>query len=237
MFTEVSKDSAMNGLQIFQTDTVKKIGFAVSANARTIHLAIEQNVDTLLVHHGLFWGKTPLPLSGSLGHRVSLCIQNKINLIAYHLPLDIHPLLGNNVQLGLSMGWKDFTISHEGLLYGTKSFISIDLLEAKLKDVCQGPVEIYRHNDLYSKDALQVYHIGWCTGAGGDFMENAHCDIFISGEYTERHFDLGLESQTTLIKAGHYATERLGILALKNHLEQTYQNQIQTTYLEAWSPW
>jgi len=237
-FPETIKDQSLNGLQIFSQDSIHKIGFAVSANARTLAAAHAQGVDTLIVHHGLFWGQSYGPLTGLLGQRVRQCFDYKINLIAYHIPLDGHPIFGNNVQLGQRMHWNSQRKDHHGLVY--QADVPCSSLQALTQKLTQtlGREAIITHAHLADSARIQPYRIGWCSGSGGDYMIDPEpFDIFISGEFTERHYDLALETQTILITCGHYATERFGVLALQEHLQDLYLEKIETIFLEEWSPW
>jgi putative NIF3 family GTP cyclohydrolase 1 type 2 len=233
------KDSGLNGLQIFSQDAVHKIGFAVSTNARTVETAQELSIDTLVVHHGLFWTGTATPLTGLLGNRVRLHYQNKINLIGLHLPLDIHPVWGNNVQIGQKMEWDCEPADRHGLVYHTLSSEDPVTIIHKLSHVFQRPVQVTHEHFLKTKIAhAQPIHIGWCSGSGGDLCWDYNFDVFISGEFCERHYDLALESGTTLISGGHYATERFGILALQNAMSAAlHHGNIECFFLEQWSPW
>jgi len=236
-FPDTVKDSSLNGLQIFSEDNIHRIGFAVSANARTLQAAAEQGVDTLIVHHGLFWGKDYGPLTGILGQRVRQCFEAKINLIGYHLPLDGHPILGNNAQLGKWMNWEASRVDTNGLVYQAHiEAPSITSIAQNLSKVL-GREAIVTHAHLEPPKKDQPYHIGWCSGAGGDYMEPYNFDVFISGEFCERQYDLALETQTILIECGHYATERLGVLALQKQIELLYLQQVEVVFIEQWSPW
>ena len=102
--TNEFKDYAPNGLQIEGRTEVNKILCAVTASEDAIDAAIEQNADVLLVHHGYFWKGEPYPITGMRGNRIKKLIQNNISLVAYHLPLDSHPTLGNNAAIADLIG-------------------------------------------------------------------------------------------------------------------------------------
>ncbi len=232
-------DSSLNGLQILSQDSVHKIGFAVSTNERTLQKAWELSIDTLVVHHGLFWGKASTPLIGLLSNRVRLHYQHKINLIGIHLPLDVHPIFGNNAQIGQKMQWDSSPADSYGLVYHTYSYRPLEIIVENLSHLFQRSVQVTHKHFLEEKISQnQSLHIGWCSGSGGDLCWDYDFDIFISGEFCERHYDLALESRTTLISAGHYATERLGILALQEAVSLAFCNEnVECFFIEQWSPW
>ena len=93
------KDYCPNGLQIEGVEQVKKIITGVTANQALIDIAVEENADAILVHHGFFWKGESQEIVGMKYNRIKALIENDINLYAYHLPLDVHPELGNNAQL------------------------------------------------------------------------------------------------------------------------------------------
>ena len=101
------KDYAPNGLQIEGKSEIKKIVCAVTASEDAIDAAIAQQADVLLVHHGYFWKGEPYPITGMRGNRIKKLIQHNISLIAYHLPLDAHPVLGNNAAIADLIGLKN----------------------------------------------------------------------------------------------------------------------------------
>ena len=106
------KDYCPNGLQVEGRAEVQKIVSGVTASRAFIEAGIDAGADTLLVHHGLFWRSHDGAVTGWLKQRLALLLAHDINLLAYHLPLDAHPALGNNAQLGLLMGWE--TLSRFG---------------------------------------------------------------------------------------------------------------------------
>jgi dinuclear metal center YbgI/SA1388 family protein len=224
------KDYGLNGLQVQSTNLVKKVGVAVSLNQRTIDKAIQLDVDTLIVHHGLYWVKGYQPITDLFGQRVRALIENKINLLAYHLPLDIHPDIGNNEMLGKRIGIQGsshLTIEPKGIVYTGHFNNDKDTLIHLLKNNINPSLNIY-----HPKDHIKT--IAWCTGAGADFLNEVdEVDCFITGEISERHYDIALEKKCMLIEAGHYATEAFGIEALGAWLkEQGYD----IVTIEAWSP-
>ena len=223
---QLVKDYCPNGLQVEGKKSVKKIVTGVTASQALIEAAVEAKADAILVHHGYFWKGESQPITGMKGKRIRSLIQNDINLYAYHLPLDIHPQLGNNSQLAQLLGI-DTQGGLEGHLqsvamYGAfKTPLSGQELSQKIETVLnRKPMHI--SPDEQNKE---IKTVGWCTGGGQDYIELAAqsgLDAFISGEISERTTYIARELGIHYFAAGHHATERYGVKALgewlaKNH--------------------
>lgn len=230
LFIDGIKDYGLNGLQVEASPFVNKIGVAVSVNQRVINEAIRLNIDTLIVHHGLYWGKDYQPIKNIFGERIRQLIKKNINLLAYHLPLDVHSEIGNNFLLGKELGIEgspDSLIKPHGIVYTSVFNQSSDFLISKLKNKINPGIHVYHQKD-------HLYKIAWCTGAGADFMDDLiDIDCFITGEISERHYDIAFEKNCMLIEAGHYATETLGIKALGEQLKKEGHDVV---FIDAWSP-
>lgn len=230
-------EQALNGLQLECTTHIKHIALAVSANQRTIQGAKAINADTLLVHHGLFWKKNPYALTGLLGKRIRALTEAQINLIAYHLPLDVHLVVGNNAQLAMLLDIEAqpaIQIFPKGLVYQAQTKKSIQAIFQKVQSQLNPNAQLYNfcQDDKNQEGSSKI--IAWCSGDGGDLMESTASHCFLTGELTERHFDQAKELGIALIQAGHYATERAGIQALGRWIETSLQ--IKTTFIEAENP-
>ena len=207
-------DYCPNGLQVEGNPEVKKIVCGVTASQSLIEAAIEARADTLIVHHGYFWKGESQPIAGIKGRRIASLIRNNINLLAFHLPLDAHPDVGNNVQLARIMGWQisrsggEQGLLFEGLLPAPSSLADLaQLIEARIESSAL----------VISGGDHSVERIAWCTGAAQGFIEEAAAagvDAFISGEVSEPTFHLAREMGIHYIAAGHHATERYGVQAL-----------------------
>ncbi|CZF80000.1 Putative GTP cyclohydrolase 1 type 2 [Grimontia celer] len=212
------KDYCPNGMQVEGKAEVKKIVTGVTASQALIDAAIEQRADALLVHHGYFWRGEAEPLKGMKFKRIKALIENGINLYAYHLPLDVHPDVGNNAQLAKLLGIKQLG----GLEDGNPNSVAVwgelpvtlsaedfsDLLARKLN---RQPLHIE------SGIAKSIKKVGWCTGGGQDFIDLAASkgmDAFVSGEISERTTYSARELGVHYFSAGHHATERYGVKAL-----------------------
>jgi len=207
-------DYCPNGLQVEANPRVEHIVCGVTACQALIEAAIDAGADTLLVHHGYFWKGEAQPITGVKGRRIASLIRNNINLLAYHLPLDAHAEIGNNVQLAAQMDWQ---IEHR---FGEQELI----IEGRLlrpQSLAQLAAEIETRLDTralaISAGEHEVRRLAWCTGAAQDFIAAAAergVDAFISGEVSEPTFHLAREMGVHYIGAGHHATERYGVQAL-----------------------
>jgi dinuclear metal center YbgI/SA1388 family protein len=219
------KDYCPNGLQVEGKEEIRTIISGVSANQALIEEAISHKADMVLVHHGYFWkGENPCIID--LKHkRIKLLLEHNINLIAYHLPLDGHPDLGNNVQLARVLGF----VPEGQLSSGETPALT---WYGKLDNVMTGftlsehiEKKLLRRPLYIEGDSEQIETVAWCTGAAQDFIETAVAqgvDAFITGEVSERTVDIARETGIHFYSAGHYATERYGIQALGEHLADQF---------------
>ena len=178
------KDYAPNGLQIEGKENIKIIVTGVTASMALIDRAIELNADAIIVHHGYFWPNESPTLTGMKGRRIRKLIENKISLLAYHLPLDAHPILGNNVQLGQILGLHNIAPIDENdpqclVFHGYLSEQqSSDAFTKTLQTVLErSPIVTHYKNP--------IHHIAWCTGGAQNYIQQAidyGVDAFISGE-------------------------------------------------------
>lgn len=215
-------DYCPNGLQVEGRKEIHTLVSGVTASQALLQAAVDLQADAIIVHHGYFWrGETPV-LRGIKRQRIATLIQHDINLFAYHLPLDAHPELGNNVLLGKKLG-----IQEEGhfgaqnlAAYGSLlEAINLDQFAALLDSTLDRP-------PLVIGDAHKlVQKIAWCTGAAQSYFEDAvqlGVDAFITGEISEQNVHIARESGIAFISAGHHATERYGVQALGEHIAHTF---------------
>ena len=217
------KDYCPNGLQIEGREQVKKIITGVTANQALIDAAIEHNADAILVHHGFFWKGEAQQIVGMKYKRIKALIENGINLYAYHLPLDVHPELGNNKQLADLLGitdrrplepWDKRSVGRVGKFEEAVSAQA--LTETITQQLNRAPLWI-------DGGKPKIKSIAWCTGAGQDYITIAAeqgIDAFISGEISERTTHIAKEMGIHYFAAGHHATERYGAKALGEWLAE-----------------
>lgn len=231
-------DYAPNGLQVEGRPTVQKILAGVTASQALIDAAIDLDVDAILVHHGYFWKNEPEIITGIKRKRLKALLENDINLYAYHLPLDAHPVLGNNAQLGNLLGvHKLGTLlpdnHHSLVLHGDfdRAQTALSLME-RLESVLGRKV---LHCGDNAPDSIR--HIAWCTGGGQDYIQQAAeqgAHAFITGEVSERTIHIAREMGIHFYAAGHHATERYGVKALGEWLVSNHD--IQVTFLDIDNP-
>ncbi len=217
-------DYCPNGLQVDAgANDVKLVVSGVTASQALIDQAIEWEADLLLVHHGFFWrGESP-QLTGIKGRRIRALMQHGVSLLAYHLPLDAHPELGNNRQLGERLGFTSVgpLSENDPLLWATTldQPLTADELKALLaKALAREPL-------LLIGGGHKISRLGWCTGAAQGAIEEAAAaglDAFISGEVSESTTHLARELGLHYFASGHHATERYGIEMLGDHLARHF---------------
>lgn len=222
---------ALNGLQVENSGEVRKLGAAVDASNRTFAIAAERQVDLLIVHHGLFWAGAQ-PVTGARRRQLQALFEHDLALYSAHLPLDVHPLVGNNVQLARALGLTEVEpfFEDKGQLIGLRSATQIfpNELARKLEDSLGGPVK------LFACGPATTEAIGIITGgAGGEIYEIARegIDTFITGEAPHWAAIAAEELGINLLLGGHYATETFGVKALAAHLAERFE--IPWEFLEA----
>ena len=216
------RDYCPNGLQVEGRSTVETIVTGVTASIALIEQAIAVRADALLVHHGYFWRGEDPRVTGVRRRRIGLLVENDINLMAYHLPLDAHPEVGNNVALARELGWQvsgRFGEQDLGFHGDTGETLTLGAFVLSIgKRLGRDPLVI--------GDASQaVRRVAWCTGAAQSYLDEAvrlGVDVFVSGEISEQTVHLARESGVAFVSAGHHATERYGIAALGAHLAERF---------------
>jgi dinuclear metal center YbgI/SA1388 family protein len=216
-------DNALNGLQIENSGSVTKIGASVDVSTRVLEAAAKQNVDLLIVHHGLFWPGLQ-PVTGVLRRQLELAFENNIALYSVHLPLDLHPQVGNNAQLAAALGFKSNLpfFEEKGQKIGLKVGISLprDELDRKLQKALNGSVKTFMFGPKKTRT------IGIITGgAGSEIYKVAEqgIDTFITGEAPHWAAVAADELGMNLLLGGHYATEVFGVKALAAHLSKRFK--------------
>ncbi|KAF7774306.1 hypothetical protein PCIT_a0731 [Pseudoalteromonas citrea] len=218
------KDFAPNGLQVEGTETVHKIVTGVTASQGLIDAAIAHGADTILVHHGYFWKGESQTITGMKKRRIASLLANDINLFGYHLPLDIHPELGNNAQLA-----KLLDIDFEsGLEAGSNSVAVKGRLQAPLtaEEFALKIERVLKRAPLVcAPRGKKIETIAWCTGGGQGYIDLAAehgIDAYLTGEASEQTIHSAREQGIDFFAAGHHATERYGIKALGEYLADEY---------------
>lgn len=228
------RDYCPNGLQVEGRAETKRILCGTTASQALIDAAIERQADAILVHHGWFWKGEDGRVTGFRKQRMAALLKHDINLFAYHLPLDAHPVLGNNAQLAAKFGWKidgNFGEQNIGFIGTPASPISAEHLAQQVGTV------LNRAPQLLGDGQRQIKRVAWCSGGAQGYFEEAiaaGADLFLSGEVSEQTYHLAMETGIPYIAAGHHATERYGVQALGRHLAETHG--LECEYLELDNP-
>lgn len=225
------KDYAPNGLQIEGKHEIKKIITGVTASQRLIDEAIAKNADLLLVHHGYFWRGEDMRIINTKYRRISALIKHDINLMGYHLPLDMAPEIGNNARLAQLLNiesvqafdpFEDSSLILKGKL--AKPMTGKEFASIIHQALDREPLHIAAESDKL------IHTIAWCSGGAQDYIEkvgNAGIDAYLSGEISERTTHSARELDIHYYAAGHHATERYGIKALGEWLAKEYQLNVE----------
>ena len=236
--TETIKDYCPNGLQIQGQANIKKIVTGVTASQALIDQAIALQADTLLVHHGYFWKNEPYVIRGIKYQRIKALLEHNINLFAYHLPIDVHPMLGNNAQLGKLLSIENIqaltSVSPEGIV-----------MQGELSSALSADEFAQTINKVLNRACLhiappsnkKISTVAWCTGGGQNYIEQAAAqgiDAFITGEASEQTTHIAREMNIHFFAAGHHATERYGIKALGEHIHQALG--LEVTFIDIDNP-
>lgn len=217
------KDYGPNGLQVEGKPQVRKIVSGVTASLALIEAAVAVQADAIFVHHGLFWRGQDGRVTGWMKQRLALLLAHDINLLAYHLPLDAHPTLGNNAQLGLQLGFEvlqgephRFGEQQLGFM-GLGAFADAPALAAHLEKTLKRPVV------QVGQAGRAIKKIAWCTGGAQGYFEAAiaaGADAFITGEISEPQAHIARETGVAFFACGHHATERYGAPAVAAQVAQ-----------------
>ena len=217
-------DYCPNGLQVEGRPQVRRIVSGVTASQALLDAAVEAEADVVLVHHGYFWKGEDARVTGMKRRRLQTLLEHDISLLAYHLPLDLHPEVGNNVQLA-----RQLEITVEGPLDPDNPKV-VGLLGSlaepmTARDFARRVQEVLGREPLLVEGASMVRRIGWCTGGGQGYIDDAIAagvDLFLTGEASEQTFHSARENGVSFIAAGHHATERYGVQALGDYLARRF---------------
>lgn len=222
--TATVSDSSLNGLQVQGRRPVRRLAVAVDACLETFQAAQDHRADMLAVHHGLFWGDSK-PVTGILYERLESLLRTGMALYASHLPLDLHPRLGNNAQLAKILGItrrRPFG-SYHGQTIGFGGHCAppavVQALAGKLEQA------LGRKPKVFPLGPKKIRRLAIISGGGGDLIEQAAAegyDAFLTGEVSHQAYHPAKELKINLILAGHYATETLGVRMLGRAVEKKF---------------
>jgi dinuclear metal center YbgI/SA1388 family protein len=224
------RDYGPNGLQVEGREEIRKIVTGVSACQELFVRAREAGADAVLVHHGLFWEGMPRTLTGFQYRRVAELIRGEMSLIAYHLPLDRHLEVGNNAVAGRQLGLRRIEPfgEHDGLPLGVKGLFPEPVSPEELVERCR---RVYGQEPLaFLSGPEAISTLGIISGGAQREFYAAIADglnAYITGEVSEWVMNVARETRTHYLAAGHYATERLGVRALGEHLAERFGIEVE----------
>ncbi len=226
---QMFKDYCPNGLQVEGRREVRTLVSGVTASLALIEAAVAESADAILVHHGLFWRGYDGRVTGWMRKRLGLLIEHNINLYAYHLPMDAHPELGNNAQLGRQVGLAvregaSARFGEQGLGWmgqpgPGQTFSTAAQLAVHVEHVLKRPVT------LVGPAQEAIKNIAWCTGGAQGYFEAAiaaGADAFLTGEISEPQAHLARECGVAFLACGHHATERFGAPAVGAYVSRQF---------------
>ena len=228
------RDYCPNGLQVEGRPEIRCIVAGVTASQALLDEAVARGADAVLVHHGYFWRGEDGRVTGIRRRRLATLLAADLNLLAYHLPLDAHPEFGNNSRLARRAGWLPegrFGEQDLGWVGRPAEPCSAGEMAARLR------AAVAREPMLIGDAGRRVGRVAWCTGAAQGFFESAialGADLFVSGEISEPTVHLARESGVPYLACGHHASERYGVQALGEHLQDAFG--IECSFVEIENP-
>lgn len=229
------RDYCPNGLQVEGGPDIERIVFGVTASQALINEAVTLGADALIVHHGYFWKGEDARVTGIRRHRLKTLLTHDINLLAYHLPLDAHPELGNNAQLATLFGWvptRRFGEQDIGWLGDVPGDVTLSELTNCAESL------LARHPLIVGDGWKKIRRIAWCSGGGDGYFEAAiaaGADAFMTGEISEPAVHLARETGVAYLACGHHATERYGVQALADHLAGAF-DELECEFIDVDNP-
>ncbi|NVK23540.1 MAG: Nif3-like dinuclear metal center hexameric protein [Gammaproteobacteria bacterium] len=219
------KDYCPNGLQVEGKTEINKIVTGVTASEALIDAAIDVQADAILVHHGYFWKGENQTITGLKKNRIGKLIKHDINLFAYHLPIDVHPELGNNAQLASLLGITNIEAIDQVSPLGV--LMRGEFEQALTATQLTASITSTLHRAPLVSDARKqaIKTVAWCTGGGQGYIDTAAelgIDAFITGEASEQTIHSSREHGIDFFAAGHHATERYGVKAVGEYLQQNH---------------
>lgn len=215
------QDYGFNGIQVENNGEIKKIAFAVDASLESIQTASNEKCQLLVVHHGLLWGKE-MPVTGNYYQRLKLLLAQNIGLIAYHLPLDGHPKIGNNAVILTQIGAQEIIPCsyHKGFAVGYTGKLKKPCSTEEIAQQLRIPEDSKKILKFHEK---KIKKVGVVSGSGGssfpDFLAE-EVDLFITGEQDHALYHPAKEANVNILFCGHYYSEIWGIKALQHYTEE-----------------
>ncbi len=221
-------DLCPNGLQVSGSEDISRVVTGVSASVALFEKAIEEKADAVIVHHGIIWNFERPVYKGGYRKRIKLLLAHDINLFAYHLPLDAHPEIGNNANMCKALGLSDIRPfgNDKGQYIGMQGRCKPVDDKSFFKTVKQ---IVNRDLTIFPFGPAQISSIGIISGGAQKYISQAVAeglDVFITGEVSEHIMHYAQEENIHFIAAGHYATEKSGVMALGKVIADTFNVEV-----------
>ena len=226
---EEYQDLCPNGLQVEGAAEVRKIVTAVSASVELFEKAIVKGADTIIVHHGIIWNFERPVYKGSYKKRVKMLLDNNINLLAYHLPLDAHPQVGNNARIAAELGLQNVTPfgEYNGKLIGVKGELpAVDDEEFFLRIKEKINIDTL----FFPFGPKKINSVGIISGGAQKDVKQAvlqGLDLYLTGEVSEHILHYVKEEHIHFASCGHHATERFGVISLGEHINAEFNVDVE----------
>ncbi len=222
------EDFSRNGLQVECPGEISRVAFSVDARLEVFQKAAEEGAQFLFCHHGLFWGNGVAAIRGRMGKAIRFLVQHGLSLYGMHLPLDAHPLWGNNAQLALALGiplaaQTPFGLSRGlpvGILGDFPEALSLEEAGCRLEKALGSPCRLYG-----GEGSARIRRLGMVTGTGGKYLEEAQrggAELFVTGELGHVEGITSLEVGMPVLVGGHYATETTGPKAMMAQVQKHF---------------
>jgi dinuclear metal center YbgI/SA1388 family protein len=228
--TSEIKDRSINGLQVEGVAKITKIGLAVDACLETYKLARAKGCQMIIVHHGIIWEGIK-SITGPVYRQIEFLMKNSINLYASHLPLDLHPTLGNNIQIAKALGLKNiqpFGIYKNGPPIGFEGYLThamtVKSISELMKKKFGGPVLSLPFGPQ------KIRRVAVISGGGSACIPEAiekKIDLYVTGESSHENHHAALEGNLNVIYGGHYHTEKCGVQALGEFLSKKFGVEVE----------
>ena len=214
---------ALNGLQVENNGQVSKVALAVDGSQKTIDDAIAAGADLLILHHGIYWCGLR-PMTGWFKKKIESCLNHNLAVYSAHLPLDMHPELGNNAGIAKALGLTDCRpeVDYHGTLIGQSGEFqgTVGELRARYAAICGSQITGYVQDENAPAGRVAV-----CSGGAGDViyqMKDKGYTTYLTGEENHWVVNAAADMGVNILFAGHYATETFGVKALGELLEQRF---------------
>jgi dinuclear metal center YbgI/SA1388 family protein len=222
------QDYLPNGLQIEGAEDIHKVVTAVSFNLEVVEAAVREKAQALLVHHGLFWKNEDPVIRRYRRKRIGSVLENNVNLFAYHLPLDMHPEISHNRLILEGLGASRIEPAEEASKYGLLGLFDPPVARGELQSRVESSLNT--QCGIFPDGPDQIRRVFVVSGGGKNELDDAlslGIDTFLTGDAKEATPYAARESGINYLYAGHYATERPGVIALGERIAQAFDVEIQ----------